>query len=65
MMQTRSGFRLISCNMFVLWQESGRGRTLSILSCNEYIGRVTKLARDEMRLVGYVGSIPVIDVCNE
>jgi len=35
------------------------------LSCNEYIGRVTKLARDEMRLVGDVGSIPVIDVCNE
>ena len=51
--------------MFVLWQESGRGRTLSILSCNEYIGRVTKLARDEMRLVGDVDSIPVIDVCNE
>ena len=51
--------------MFVLWQESGRGRTLSILSCNEYIGRVTKLARDEMRLVGYADSIAVIDVCNE
>ena len=58
MMQTRSGFRLISCNMFVLWQESGRGRTLSILSCNEYIGRVTKLARDEMRLLATSAAYP-------
>ena len=51
--------------MFVLWQESGRGRTLSSVSCNEYIGRGDETGRDEMRLVGYADSIPVIDVCNE
>jgi hypothetical protein len=29
------------------------------------LAEVTKLARDEMRLVGYADSIAVIDVCNE